>query len=243
MLMDIETGRQNKIKPKKIKNKDRLIARMILGVGLSLSIASAVACGITHPKFSDAKDEHWDALEIKDAYLDTYEQIDEFKTTYNADVQALNDRLIARAIDGYTYETELDKLNTNEYTEKVLVENADEQTKAEFNEINQKYLDADNNWNKNAMPFMTSLMCSYAFPVMTAFNYRIWKPRSKKGEELEEKHPSKIDPETMKRVMQIDDTPYHGGNYYPINAEETRKYASSVLKSDKVQDTENNNTI
>lgn len=228
MLMDIETGKEEtkknkQPKQKKIKDKDRLIARMILGIGLSLTVASAVACGITHTKFSDVKDEYWNAKDSKDAYLDTYEQTDEFKTSYNSDVETLNNRLIAREIDAYGYESELEKLNDSEYTEKVLFTSADEEIKAEYTEINQKYVAADYNRNKCFMHFYLSSIGVFVLPPFTAVNYHLWKPRNKKGEELEEEYTPKIDPETMKRVMKIDDTPYYGGNYHPISAEETRK--------------------
>jgi len=183
----------NKTKRKEAKSKkvvdqyktDRLIARIILGFGLSLTVASAVACGITHPKISDVKDEYWDAKDSKNAYLDTFEQSDEFKTTYNADIETLNDRLIAHEIDGNTYDKELEKLKDNKYTEKVLFENGSEQTKAEFNEINQKYIDAENNFNKNAMPFYLTSMGPLVLPISTAFSYHLWKP-SKKEEETQE---------------------------------------------------------
>lgn len=242
MLMDIEAGREETKKEKQPKQKkikdtnktDRLIARMILGFGLSLTMASVIACGITHPKLSDTKDEYFDAKNKKDAYLDTFEQSDEFKTTYNTDVQTLNNRLIAREIDAYGYESEIEKLNDNAYTEQVLFENADEQTKAKFNEINQKYLDADYNRNKSFMPFYLSSMGVFIMPPYTAFTYYLWKPKNRKSKELEEKHPQNIDPEIMKKVMEIDTTPYHGGNYHPISAEETAKYASSALKAEEI---------
>ena len=221
MLMDIETGSIEKKRQKKIKDPyktDRLIARMILGIGLSLTIASAVACGITHPKFSDVKSEHWDAVDNKNAYLDTFEQSDEFKTTYNADVNSLNNRLIAREIDGNTYDKELDKLNTNEYTEKVLIEKASEQTKAEFNEINQRYLDTKAEWEKQSIPSVISAGGAFAMPMTTLGLYYIWKPRKAK-EKLGDAPMHHISEETFERVMKLKDLP----PYQPINAEETQQ--------------------
>lgn len=207
-----------KLKTIEDRNKtDRIIARMILGVGLSLSIASAVACGITHPKLSDAKDAYWSAKDAKDAYLDAYEQTEEFKTIYNVDVNALNERLIAREIDAYTYESELKKLNDNEYTEKVLIENAGEQTKSEFNKINQQVISADKEFYKYSLPSAISSLATFTLPLTTAFNYYLWKPRKEKCENLEDDFKPHISEETFKRVMILKDTPYH-----PINAEETK---------------------
>ncbi len=237
MLMDIECGngphkriikdkKEKQPKKNKIKNTDRLIARMILGIGLSLTVASAVACGITHPKFSDVKDEYWDAVDNKNAYLEAYEQTDEFKTTYNADVNALSDRLIAREIDAYGYESEIEKLNNNEYTEKVLVENADDQTKAKFNEINQKYLDTSKEWDKQAMPSVITSFAAFAMPILTAGLYYIWKPR-KKYNELEDDFEHHISEETFKRVMKLKDLP----PYHPINAEETHTAIPNIPHS------------
>ena len=199
----------------KIKDKDRLIARMILGIGLSLTVANAVACGITHPKFSDVKDEYWNAKDAKDAYLDTFEQSDEFKTTYNADVKALNDRLIAREISGDTYDEEIEKLTDNTYTEQVLLANANKQTKSEFDKINQKYLDTHAEWDKQAMPAAISACGAFTMPLLTAGLYYIWKPR-KKHNELENDFNLHISEEAFKRAMELKDMP----PYRPINAED-----------------------
>lgn len=219
--------------PKKVKateKTNRLIARMILSIGLSLTIANGVACGIIHPKFSDTKDDFRYAKNNKDAYLDAYEQTDEFKTTYNTDVAELNDRLIAREIDAHTYESELEKLNDNTYTEKVLVENANEQTQAEFNEINQKYLTANDEWDKLVFPCVLSSYFSAVFPAFTLINYNVWVPKKKHDEDvadekIDAKHIPQIDPEVMKMVMQIKDTPYH-----PINASENQ-ICKNMLKN------------
>ena len=225
MLMDVETGREEIKKEKQPKQKkikdhnktDRLIARMILGIGLSLTIANAIACGFIHSKFSNVKDEYFDATNAKAAYLDTFEQSDEFKTTYNKDVNTLNNRLIAREIDAYTYESELEKLNNNEYTEKVLVENADNQTKAEFDEINKKYLDTSAEWDKQAMPSAIASLSAFAMPITTLGLYCIWKPR-KKYNDLEVDFEHHISEEAFKRVMKLKDLP----PYHPINASENQ---------------------
>ena len=205
-------------------SNDRLIARMILGIGLSLCIANTIACGVTHPKFSVIKKEFWSIKELKDAYLDTFEQSDEFKTAYNAYIQSLNNRLIAREIDAHTYESELAKLNDNTYTEQVLLANANYQTKAEFNEIYQKYLDANDNWDKNALPIVLTSMGTVALPLMTAGLYYTWKPSKK--EEFEEHHQTHISPEVMKKVMQIPDIPY-GAIGYPIDDGEKQENKTS----------------
>ena len=220
--------------PKKVKDTEktnRLIARMILGIGLSLTIANGVACGIIHHKFSDTKDDFRYAKNNKDAYLDAYEQTDEFKTTYNNVVAELNNRLIAREIDANTYDRELEKLNDNEYTEKVLLANANEQTKAEFNQINQKYLTANDEWDKYALPCTLTSYFSAVFPAFTLMNYNVWVPKKKHDEdvadeEIDAKHILQIDPEVMKMVMQIKDTPYH-----PINTEETHTAIPNIPRS------------
>lgn len=199
----------------KIKDKDRLIARMILGIGLSLTIASGVACGITHPKFSDVKNAHRDAIDNKNAYLNAYEQTDEFKTAYNTDVKVLNDRLIAREISGDTYDEELEKLTDNTYTEQVLLANANKQTKSEFDKINQKYLDTHAEWDKQAMPAAISAYGAFTMPLVTAGLYYIWKPR-KKHNELENDFNLHISEEAFKRVMELKDMP----PYRPNNAED-----------------------
>lgn len=217
---------------------------MILALGLSLTVVSTVACSITHPKFSDVKNDHWDAINNKNAYLDAYKLTDEFKTSYNTDINALNERLIARKIDAYTYENELEKLDSNEYTEQVIVENADEQTKAEFNELNQKYLDTKAEWEKQATPSVISCGGAFAMPMVTAGLYYIWKPKKKHNEhEVDFEH--HISEDAFKRVMKLKDMP----PYHPINASENQKvttYYAYDHKEEKAPDTthqENNNTL
>ena len=161
----------------KSKNKDRLIARMILGIGLSLTIANGVACGIVHSKFADSKKDYNDASDNKTAYLDTFEQTDEFKTAYNTDVANLNKRLITRQVNGDIFDAELEKLNDNEYTEKVIVDSASIQTKSEFDTINQKYRDAQSAYNSLLLPAMLTTYGTIALPAATVVNYYIFKPK------------------------------------------------------------------
>ena len=172
----------NEKSSKQNANSDRLIARMVLGLGLSLTIASAVVAGITHPKFSDVRDEYIDAVNEKADYLDTYEQTDEFKTTYNADVNALNNRLIAREIDAHTYESELEKLNDNNYTEKVIVETSDVQTQAKFTEINQKISSTSHEFDKYAIPCAVTALTSFMLPVVSIYNYSMFKEHEKNND-------------------------------------------------------------
>ncbi|MFQ6723914.1 MAG: hypothetical protein ACLRFE_01085 [Clostridia bacterium] len=236
-------GTKNK-KSKKIKNKDRLIARMILGVGLSLTIANAVACGFIHSKFSDVKDEYWDANEVKDAYLDAYEQTDEFKTTYNADVTSLNNRLIAREIDGDTYDKELEKLKDNDYTEKVLLANANDQTKALFNEIYQKYLDLYDNFDKEYMPFAMTSMLSAWLPFSTLICSGLFNSKSNKkpfvepepriSKDLPPYHPinaseNQICKDMLKNVTHNDDTQQNCGFSHLIHTEEETQENQNIL--------------
>ena len=151
-----------------MKNADRLFARMLLTIGLTATISSAVVCGVSHPKFSGAKNTYLDALDAKNAYLDAYEQTNEFKSIYTADVAALNDRLIAREITGETFDKQLEKLNTNEYTEKVLVENANASTKAGFDKINQYFLDVNDRYNDIAVPAIVGACTTCVAPLLTA---------------------------------------------------------------------------
>ena len=123
------------------------------------------------------------------------------------------------------------QLNDNEYTEKVLIENASEQTQAEFNEINQKYLTANDEWDKYAFPVALSSYFSAVFPAFTYLNYRLWVPKKKNDEdvadeEIDDEHIPQIDPEVMKMVMQIKDTPYQ-----PINAKETHTAIPNIPRS------------
>ena len=169
-----------------IKDKDRFIARMILGLGLSLTIASAIPCATIHSKFSDVKDEYWNAVDNKNAYLDAYEQSDEFKTAYNADVEALKERLIAREIDGNTYDVECEKLNDNAYTEQVLLKNASLKTKKEFNDINQKVLDIDDEFSNLALSSALTAQTAIALPLITLANYGVWETKKKTEEDVQD---------------------------------------------------------
>ena len=233
--------------PKKVKDiekTNRLIARMILGIGLSLTIANGVACDIIHHKFSDTKDDFRYAKNNKDAYLDAYEQTDEFKTTYNNVVAGLNNRLIAREIDANTYESELEKLNDNEYTEKVLLANANEQTKAEFNQINQKYLTAEDEFYKYALPWgFTSSFSAVVIPLFTLVNYNtyVWVPKRKNDEDIDEYHTPKINPAITKKIMELDDTPYNVDPAINMFKSTTNNESGKTEKQENQE--ENQNTI
>ena len=220
-----------KVKNKKIKNNDsadRLIARMLLVAGLSLTVASSVYCAKLHPQIGGLRDDYHTALSQKEAYLDDYEKRDEFKNQYYFDTAALNERLIAREINGETYDKQLKYMESNDYTEKVVMQTASEQMKKTYNKLNQQYLDSKQKFDATSLPYLLSVYGTLGFPFIGLGCYHIWNPKKKKRHlDFEVDAPkSHISKESIKRVMELEDVPYQGDDYIPHSkgSEDTQKY-------------------
>lgn len=225
-----------KTKNEKAKNKiikspdttDRLIARMILGFGLTLTVASGIHCAMTHPQMADLRCDYDNALSKKIAYLDDYEKRDEFKLAYDIDVKKLNDRLIARQISGEAYDNELKYMESNAYTEEALMQTASEQIKKTYDQINKEFLDAKEKKDGAALPFLLNTYGVIGGLVLGVGTYSMWNLKKKKRHlDLDiddaEHH---ISEESFKKVMELEDIPYQGDDYIPHSKgnEDTQKY-------------------
>ncbi len=231
-------------KHKKIQNRDktdRLIARMILGIGLSLAIANGVGCAITHPQISDLRNDYDTALIKKQNYLDDYEKRDEFKNQYYFDTLALNNRLIAQQINGETYDKKLKSMEDNTYTEKVFMQTASEQMKKTYSELYKNVVDTKQKYDHAYLPFLLSVYGTIAFPMFGVHGYYVYNPKKRKRNLNFEVNSPKyhISKESIESVMELKDVPYQGDDYIPnvprhvdaciINTEEETKQNENIL--------------
>lgn len=187
MLMDIECGRgprkdqskKEKQPKKKIKHNERLITRLILTLGLAGTIACVGSSVYTYGKTCEESNKYWDLDKQKTAYLDTFETSSIFQDSYTTSVSTLKDRLINGMISGSDYDKEMEKLNSNDYTQQVLLDNADTKTKNEFNEINEAYLQTSKALNKTIFPHLISVFGTAFVPFMTLGAYSITRSTDK----------------------------------------------------------------
>ncbi len=165
----------------KIKNKDRLITRMVVACELAGIVAFAGITGYNYNQYTEMLDNQSSVVEQKHGVLDDFKKTEDFILVQDYNMSIVSNRLKLNQISNDEYKKQVKYLNSYEFAEQVALSNMVDYNESELETLTSYAKEL----KSNAVNFAIPIVLGGCVPIVLSVD-AIRRIKQERDEKIEE---------------------------------------------------------